>query len=120
VTDQQARDPEGHALRITALSKAFAGTQALVDVDLEVRPGEIHALVGGNGSGKSTLVKVLAGVYRGDAGSIEFGGEPVDVAHWTPGRAFDSGMRFVHQNPAVFGELTVAENLAVGDRKSVV
>jgi ribose transport system ATP-binding protein len=106
------------ALRVAALSKTFAGTRALVDVSLEVRSGEIHALVGGNGSGKSTLVKILAGVYRGDpGGTIAIGaGAPVDAPHWTPTRAFEHGMRFVHQNPAVFGDLTVAENLAVGNR----
>ena len=56
------------ALRLTHLSKTFVGTRALIDVDLSVEPGEIHALVGGNGSGKSTLIKILAGVYQADPG----------------------------------------------------
>jgi ribose transport system ATP-binding protein len=104
-------------LRVTGLSKTFAGTRALVDVDLEVRHGEIHALVGGNGSGKSTLVKVLAGVYQPDpGGTIEIDATVADARDWSPGKAFEHGLRFVHQNPAVFGDLTVAENLAVGNR----
>jgi ribose transport system ATP-binding protein len=104
-------------LRVTGLSKTFAGTRALIDVDLEVRHGEIHALVGGNGSGKSTLVKVLAGVYQADpGGTIEVDSVVADARDWSPGKAFEHGLRFVHQNPAVFGDLTVAENLAVGNR----
>jgi ribose transport system ATP-binding protein len=115
------------ALRLTHLSKTFVGTRALVDVDLSVNRGEIHALVGGNGSGKSTLIKILAGVYQADpGGTISVAGGPAepdgrsassrDVAadHWNPNRAFAAGMRFVHQNPGVFNELTVAENIAIG------
>jgi ABC-type sugar transport system ATPase subunit len=104
------------ALRLAQVSKTFAGTRALVDVDLEVRVGEIHALVGGNGSGKSTLIKILAGVYQADPhGTIDImGSSPAAADHWTPARAFAANMRFVHQNPGVFGELTVAENMAIG------
>jgi ribose transport system ATP-binding protein len=102
-------------LRVTGLSKTFPGTNALVGIDLDVRAGEIHALVGGNGSGKSTLIKVLAGVYQGDpGGTIEVAGIHAPADRWTPHRAHAAGMRFVHQNPGVFHDLTVAENLAVG------
>jgi ABC-type sugar transport system ATPase subunit len=105
------------ALTIRELNKTFPGTRALAGVDLDLQAGEIHALVGGNGSGKSTLIKVLAGVYQADdgPGSIEVAGQaPTQACSWDPHRASAAGLRFVHQNPAVFLDLTVAENLAIG------
>jgi ribose transport system ATP-binding protein len=104
------------ALRLAHLGKTFGGMRALADVELEVRAGEIHALVGGNGSGKSTLIRILAGVYHADpGGTIALAdGAPVPVAQWSPARAFAANMRFVHQNPGVFPDLTVAENIAIG------
>jgi ribose transport system ATP-binding protein len=108
-----ARDGAGTVLRVSGLSKSFPGTQALSAVDIEVRAGEIHSLVGANGSGKSTLVKVLAGVYRPDAGDIAVGGRL--FAHGlTPAEARAVGLHFVHQDLGVFGDLSVAENLAIG------
>ncbi|MFD9255307.1 ATP-binding cassette domain-containing protein, partial [Streptomyces bottropensis] len=69
----------GPVLRVAALSKRFGGTQALKDVDLEVSPGEIHALIGPNGSGKSTLIKILAGYHHAEPGAVaELDGEPLD------------------------------------------
>ena len=64
-------------LSVHGLTKQFAGTLALDRVDFEVRPGEIHALVGENGAGKSTLIKVLARVYEADAGEITIAGRPL-------------------------------------------
>jgi len=110
-------DPEDGrraVLRVRHLSKTFGGTRALIDVDLDVVPGEIHALLGGNGSGKSTLIKVLAGVYAGDSGEIQAGGRTARAGEWTPQDAFAAGLRFVHQNPGVFMDLSVAENIAIG------
>jgi ribose transport system ATP-binding protein len=104
------------ALRLRGLSKTFPGTRALVEVDLDLAPGEIHALVGGNGSGKSTLIKILAGVHQGDpGGTIEVGGRAAAATtDWGAGQAFEAGLRFVHQNPGIFLDLTVAENIAIG------
>jgi ribose transport system ATP-binding protein len=103
------------ALRVSHLSKTFPGTLALNNVTVEVHRGEIHALLGGNGSGKSTLIKVLAGVYGGDPGGrIEVGSTVSAADSWSPAAARAAGLRFVHQNPGVFLDLTVAENVAIG------
>jgi ribose transport system ATP-binding protein len=107
------------ALAIRDLSKSFAGTQALRDFQLELRQGEIHALVGGNGSGKSTLIKILAGVYQADEGVAERDGEAFDLSRQTPARARAMGLRFVHQDLGIVPILSVAENLAVGNRYPV-
>src|SRR3954463_7804363 len=78
-------------LQITGLSKTFGATRALIDAALDIRPGEIHALVGQNGSGKSTLIKTLAGYPPADAGSqAQIDGEPFDLGHAVPDR-----LRFV-------------------------
>jgi len=109
-----AEDGGDAVLRVRHLSKTFGGTRALADVDLDVERGEIHALLGGNGSGKSTLIKVLAGVYAGDRGEVATGGRTARADAWTPQDAFAAGLRFVHQNPGVFLDLSVAENMAIG------
>jgi len=99
---------------VRSLSKTFAGTRALQGVDIDFRPGEIHALCGGNGSGKSTLIKILCGVYHGDSGGeIRAGGDVIGSDRTTPATAHRAGVRVVHQDLAVFPELTVAENLAL-------
>ena len=66
-------------LRMTGISKSFPGVQALDDVHLDVEAGTVHALMGENGAGKSTLMKVLAGIYRADAGTIELDGAEVQI-----------------------------------------
>ena len=67
-------------LRMTGISKSFPGVQALDDVDFEVAPGEIHALLGENGAGKSTLLKILSGAQKPDAGTIAFAGETIALS----------------------------------------
>ena len=97
------------ALRVTGLSKAYAGTLALDGVDLDIRPGEVHALLGGNGSGKSTLIKCLAGVVTPEpGGELALGDQQVTAETWSPEKAYAAGLRFVHQQPAVFAELSKA------------
>ncbi|MBD7996306.1 sugar ABC transporter ATP-binding protein [Arthrobacter sp. Sa2CUA1] len=109
-----ARTPQtAAALAAQGITKTFAGAPALAGVDLTVERGSIHALLGGNGSGKSTLIKCLAGVYQADAGTISVHGESVPARQMTPRRAREAGLRFVHQDLAVFDSLTVAENFAL-------
>ena len=114
-------DPAGatatSVLRVSELSKAYHGILALDGVDLDVRPGEVHALLGGNGSGKSTLIKVLAGVVDAEPGAVlELGDRTLSLDDWSSDKAYESGLRFVHQQPAVFSDLSIAENIAFGTK----
>ena len=94
------------------ISKSFAGVEVLRDVDLDLMPGEIHALLGENGAGKSTFAKILAGVHRPTRGSIALNGQPVEVP--TPHAAQKLGITLIHQEPISFPDLSVAENLVLG------
>jgi ribose transport system ATP-binding protein len=107
-------DGRGPLLRIAGASKAFAGNPALSGVDFDVRPGEIHALVGSNGSGKSTLIKILAGIYSADSGTLEMNGAVHDLRGFTPAAAHAAALRFVHQERSTFGDLSVSDNLSLG------
>ena len=93
-------------LRLNGISKAFPGVQALDEVSFDVIPGEVHALMGENGAGKSTLMKIAAGVYRPDTGTLEIDGQQVSLS--APKDATERGLH------TVFQELTVLENLDVG------
>ncbi|WP_082310567.1 sugar ABC transporter ATP-binding protein [Nonomuraea sp. SBT364] len=92
--------------------KAFQGVVALDHVTLSVRPGEVHALIGGNGAGKSTLVKVLSGVHQPDAGELRYLGEPVRFAG--PAEARSAGIATVHQETNLVPTMSVARNLLLG------
>ncbi len=101
-------------LRLRGLGKAYGGVPVLRDVDLDLAPGEVHALLGENGAGKSTLIKILSGVVAPDAGSVEVGGVP--GGHLTPHRAARLGVATLHQELAVVPGLSVAENVLLGQR----
>jgi rhamnose transport system ATP-binding protein len=98
-------------LELTGITKSFAGVQALKGVSFELRPGEVHALIGENGAGKSTLVKVITGAHRPDAGRMKISG--VEVSHNDPTTAKRLGVAVIYQQPALFPDLTVAENIAL-------
>lgn len=99
---------------VEGLTKAFGATQALDGVSFRIESGQVHALLGGNGSGKSTAIKILAGVVPGDAGKVRFADTTIDSRHITPAAAQALGFRFVHQRPAIFPFLSIAENVALG------
>ncbi len=99
-------------LETKGIYMAFGGVDVLKNVDLEVRPGEIHALVGENGAGKSTLAKIIAGVHQPRAGTIEINGQPTQIP--SPHAATDLGIALIHQEPLTFPDLDVAENIYVG------
>jgi len=99
-------------VEMTGISKSFPGVHALDDCRFELHPGEVHALVGENGAGKSTLMKILAGIYRRDAGTIRFKGQEVDIA--SPRAAQDLGISIIHQELNLMGHLTVAQNIFIG------
>src|SRR5437660_1298679 len=96
--------------------KAFAGARALDGVDLDVRAGEVHCLLGQNGAGKTTLIKVLAGAHQPDAGTIIWNGRPVSFS--SPVAALRSGIATIYQELDLVDGLTVAENIFLGHELS--
>src|SRR5690606_41053211 len=93
-------------------SKSFAGIQALKDISFDVRPGEVHALLGENGAGKSTLIKIIAGYHTPDSGTIRVNGREIRFA--SPREATDAGIATVYQELLLFPDLSVAENIFLG------
>jgi len=102
----------GVLLRMEGVSKAFPGVQALYNVDLDVRVGEILGLVGENGAGKSTLMKILSGVYTMDSGRIYLRGQPITVRN--PHHAQQLGISIIYQEFNLMPNLSVMENVFVG------
>src|SRR5690349_4276047 len=98
-------------LEAIAIHKSFAGVQALQDVSFELRPGEVHALIGENGAGKSTLIKIITGAVTADSGDLRIRGQA--VAHNSPAVARALGVAVIYQQPSLFPDLTVAENIAL-------
>lgn len=104
--------PAGTVLSLANISKRFAGTTVLHGVDLEVRAGEVHALMGENGAGKSTLMKVVGGVHQPDTGQVRVNGEELTLA--SPKDAIGAGIAMIHQELSTVPYMTVADNLALG------
>ncbi|EFL30331.1 D-xylose ABC transporter, ATP-binding protein [Streptomyces viridochromogenes DSM 40736] len=104
--------PPSPLLALRGIGKSFLGVRVLDGVDLQVRPGEVHAVVGENGAGKSTLMKVVSGVHQPDEGTVEFAGAPRTFR--TPREAQQAGIGTVHQELTLLPERTVAENVWLG------
>lgn len=100
------------AIRLTGVSKHFGPVKANRSIDLTVRQGSIHGLLGENGAGKSTLMKILFGMIRPDSGQIEIGGQPATLR--SSADALAAGIGMVQQHFSLIGKLTVAENLILG------
>jgi len=109
MTPQQ---PADIALQMSGIHKGFPGVVALAGVDLDVRQGEVHVLLGENGAGKSTLMKILSGAVARDAGEIRIDGQRVALA--TPRAAREAGVGIIHQELALVPAMTVAENVLLG------
>jgi inositol transport system ATP-binding protein len=101
-------DDDG-VLSISGIRKEFPGVVALDNVQLKIRPGTVHALMGENGAGKSTLMKIIAGIYQPDAGEILLRGQPVTLK--SPLDALEQGISMIHQELALMNSMTVAENI---------
>jgi len=98
-------------LEATSITKSYAGLRALSHVSFDLRPGEVHALIGENGAGKSTLIKIITGAVTADSGSLSVRGQP--VTHNSPDIARALGIAAIYQQPSLFPHLTVAENIAL-------
>ncbi|MFV2145029.1 MULTISPECIES: sugar ABC transporter ATP-binding protein [Isoptericola] len=105
-------DPPALLLQMQGIVKTFPGARALDGVDLDVRPGEVHCLLGQNGAGKSTLIKVLAGAHQPTEGTILMDGEKIEIPH--PVAALEHGVATMYQELDVVDGLTVAENIYLG------
>ncbi len=113
---QNGERPAASALRAVDVTKRFGSVVANDRVNLEVRAGEIHGLLGENGAGKSTLMNIVYGLYRPDGGHIEVDGRHVDIK--SPQHAVELGIGMVHQHFMLVPSMTVAENLAIGPSRA--
>src|SRR6185436_2392211 len=102
-------------LQLSEVTKHFGAVRALKGVSFDLRAGEVHALLGENGAGKSTLIKIITGAHEPDSGSIEIDGK--QLFRLTPGSAHASGIVAIYQQPALFPDLSVAENIALALEK---
>src|SRR5437867_9161517 len=103
-------------LRLRGVSKNFGPVQALSDVNLDIRAGEVTALAGDNGAGKSVLIKCIAGIHTPDAGQIFWEGQPVHIR--TPRAAAALGIETVYQDLALCDNLDIVQNMFLGRERS--
>ena len=110
-------DQKSPIIRTKNISKSFSGVRVLHNIDFEIYPGEVHAVVGENGAGKTTLMGIICGVHLPTTGELYVNGKREHVS--SPHVARDLGIAFIHQEPLVFQDLDVTENIFVGHtRKS--
>ena len=103
--------PPARLLDAISISKAFAGVQALAGVSFDLRPGEVHALVGENGAGKSTFIRIVTGAETPDSGTLIVAGRT--LRRVDPASARAMGIAAIYQQPTLFPDLSVAENIAL-------
>jgi ABC-type sugar transport system ATPase subunit len=108
---------DSYIIEMKSIEKSFFGTKVLTDVDFNVKPGELHALMGENGAGKSTLVKIIMGIYSSDGGKIFFEGKPIVVRGAR--EALSMGISMIHQELNPIMEMSIAENIFVGREKKI-
>lgn len=99
-------------ISLSGINKSFPGVKALTNISIDFYSGEVHVLLGENGAGKSTLIKIIAGVYQADTGSMKFNGEEVNFKNTR--EALAKGISVIHQELSVIPDLTVAENIFLG------
>ena len=101
-----------YKLEINEVSKSFPGVKALDNINLNIKKGEVHALVGENGAGKTTLIRLISGIYKVDSGTILYDGEM--LTNVDPHDCIEKGISSVHQDFRMVETLTVAENIFLG------
>jgi ABC-type sugar transport system ATPase subunit len=108
---------ETYILEMRAIEKSFFGTKVLTSADFNVKPGELHALMGENGAGKSTMMKIIMGIYSADRGEIFFEGKQVFIRG--PREALNLGISMIHQELNPIMEMTIAENIFIGRERRI-
>ncbi|WP_018930598.1 sugar ABC transporter ATP-binding protein [Gracilibacillus lacisalsi] len=104
-------------IEMSGIEKSFSGTKVLKGVDFTLRDGEIHALMGENGAGKSTMMKILAGIYSRNEGTVKVNGQEVNYTN--PKQAEKDGIAVIHQELNILPELSIAENLFLGNEQTI-
>ncbi|PKQ25419.1 MAG: D-xylose ABC transporter ATP-binding protein [Actinobacteria bacterium HGW-Actinobacteria-4] len=111
-TNSAVKAAQPPALELEGVSKSFGSVAALVSASLRVEHGSIHALIGENGAGKSTVVKIIAGLYQRDGGTFRYRGEEVNFTNTAQSK--DSGIAVIYQEPTLFPDISVTENIFMG------